>query len=462
MRFFVPLFVMLMVVLPAFAKPAELMPPPQKAPRAPVERQSLKDQKEQKEFEGKAKAVDGERLIINDTEVRLFGIVTPSLSSNFGPQARNNLDQMLQANVVLCKTTDRDREARPIAFCGTVDVPDISYEMLKRGWAMVDRKAIKGSPLVDVYEKAEQEALTANKGLFAPQSLTNVVPLSNPAKAVVVPEPKPEEKTLQAKPEAKATEAKPEPAVPPPVLVPAPPEKMVPAQIDLARQPSFIERFQTLISAMLILCAAGVVAGGFVVRGREAERERRRALAAALRGELMAARHICRTRARELSRRKPEGDAARVMQYWPRMRAFVYQAHVGSIGILGAELARQVASIYGQCADYAAYYGAQQRLPANQVVAETLGTLADHMEIVLENLSVVEATGRPYRLEAEDLMPQVQAEIVDDHAASAAPATPVPSPKRGRKTAAAEQDATGLDNVLDEVKPVQEKQDAAA
>jgi superfamily I DNA/RNA helicase len=41
---------------------------------------------------------------------------------------------------------------------------------------------------------------------------------------------------------------------------------------------------------------------------------------------------------------------------WPRIRSTLYQAYVGRLGWLGAELARQVASIYGQASDYASYY----------------------------------------------------------------------------------------------------------
>lgn len=428
------------------AKGSDIMPPPQKAPRTPVQREALKDAtKEPREFEGKARAIDGERLLITDREVRLFGIVTPSLSSNFGPQARSNLDALLQGNLVLCKTTDRDKEGRPIAFCGTVDVPDISLEMLKRGWAMVDRKAIKGSPLLDVYEKAEQEALTANKGLFAPQPLATVVPISNPSKSVVVPTPPPEGKPgSDVKMEVKqtATDSM-------PVFIPASgtaeqapiaaKKESVPFAPPSGRDgvsaaaggdhPSFVERFQILISAFLVLVAAMAFAGSFVVRGRERTAEKRRALAAALRGELMAARHIARTRARELLRRRV-GDAEaqpRPSQLWPRLRAMVYQAHVGRIGELGAELARQVASIYGQCADYAVYYqqAAQQRLPSAQAVAETLNTLADHIEIVLEALAQVEASGVPFRLIDEAAEGQNSGE--DDAAETEAPAMTAPA-----------------------------------
>lgn len=142
--------------------------------------------KEAKEFEGVAKALDGERLMIGEKEIRLFGIVTPGISSNYGPQARQKLDAIIKG-AVLCKVTDKDKDGRPIAFCGTVDTPDLSYEMLRQGWAMVDRKALKNNSLAEVYEKVEQEAQSLNKGLFAPMPMVNSVPISNPSNTVTVP-----------------------------------------------------------------------------------------------------------------------------------------------------------------------------------------------------------------------------------------------------------------------------------
>lgn len=436
----------------------DIMPPPRKAPRLPVEAQLLK---EQKEYEGKAKAVDGERLLVGDKEILLYGIVTPSLSSNYGPQSRLQLDQLLQGNV-LCKVTDRDKEGRPIAFCGTVDTPDISYEMLRRGWAMVDRKAIKGSGVSDVYEKAEQDALTANKGIFAPQPMATVVPVTNPSRSVVVPAPNATAeiiplapKAVETKPaETKPVEIKPTPAdnavtSPPPAAAatqasPPPSPPTAPAlqaqkngsamDITPVVQLGFVERYQQMISALVFLAAA--VTFGYALRRREQNRlqEQRRALAAALRGELMAARHICRTKARELgTRRAAESDAPmKPSQLWPRVRSFVYQAHVGSIGLLGAELARQVASVYGQCADYAAYYQqtVMQRMPPAKAVSETLSNLADHIEMVLEHLSQVELTGNVFTPEPEitvDPVQEAEQAAAAVSVAASAPSSPPPS-----------------------------------
>jgi endonuclease YncB( thermonuclease family) len=411
------LFLVLLLIFgvsPAHARDDTVMPPPKSAPRMPVEVQELessfkykKDSKDfrdfrsakalgaaiaapTQEFEGKGEALDGERLMIDGVEIRLFGIITPALNSNFGPQARLNLDHMLEGRNVLCKTTDRDREGNPLAFCGTVKVPDLSYEMLRQGWAMVDRRALKGSTLSEVYEKAEQEAQSKNRGIFSTTTSGVTVPVTNPEKSfagVVAPK-------TPAETEAKAA------------VVPSP-APVAPVPVS-AFEPSLLERFQTLVGAFLFLIAAGVFAYSLLARENKIMVDRRRALAAALRGELMAARTICRTRAKELIQQQDKSDLepTRPAQVWPRIRSLVYQAHVAQLGILGAELARQVASIYGQFAEYAAYYQnnakAAARLPVTRVVADTLNTLAEHVDTLLHGLTEVESSGRA--LIGEDIM----------------------------------------------------------
>lgn len=191
-----------------------------------------------------------------------------------------------------------------------------------------------------------------------------------------------------------------------PAPVTAKPTEAAPAPAATASSSSspqggFIERYQGIVGGVLWIFGALAFGLAAVIRDRMQLAEKRRALAAALNGELTSARHICRTRARELIRQRRLGEAEnqpRPSQLWPRIRAVVYQAHVGSIGLLGSDLARRVASVYGQCADYAAYYQqtAMQRLPSGTAVSETLSTLADHIDNILDGLAQVEYTGRPF------------------------------------------------------------------
>ncbi|MBY0429050.1 MAG: thermonuclease family protein, partial [Alphaproteobacteria bacterium] len=432
------------------AKPVTTKPPSLKAATGKeVIIKDSRDLKDAKEFEGIAKALDGERLLVGEKEIRLFGIVTPSISSNYGPQARGRLDAIIKGPV-LCKVTDKDRDGRPIAFCGTVDTPDLSYEMLRQGWAMVDRKALKNNSLAEVYEKVEQQAQAQNKGLFAPMPMVNAVPLSNPANTVTVPlvpasaaninkEPaKAEVPKIEAKVEPAKTEVTKElpgtalslvqtadgnksPQASAPVVAKAEPIKteepkiVEKPQAEKAAAPQapqsegFFERYQSIIAGFLWVLGIFAFGGAMVGRDRLQEISKRKALAAALNGELTSARHICRTRARELTRRRHMGEddtQLRPSQLWPRIRALVYQAHVGSIGLLGSDLARRVAAIYGQCADYAVYYQqtGMQRLPSGAAVSETLSNLADHIDSILDALTYVEQTGKAFIAPSEEGM----------------------------------------------------------
>ena len=480
----------------AVAAKNDVMPAPKKAPRVPVQQLTLyepsekytpppkpsttkppslkaatgkevilkdsRNLKDAKEFEGMAKALDGERLLVGEKEIRLFGIVTPSIASNYGPQARQRLNGIIKGPV-LCKVTDKDADGRPIAFCGTVDTPDLSYEMLRQGWAMVDRKALKNNTLAEVYEKVEQQAQAQNKGLFAPMPMVSAVPLSNPSNSVTIPlvstttaglntDTKTEEpKTDAAKSEpAKVEETKQEvtkvlpgtafsfvqtidasksvvPIVPVVAAKPEPvkteeakaPEKVAaekPAVIQAAQGAGFFERYQAIVGGFLWVLGAFAFGGAMVARDRFQEISKRKTLAAALNGELTSARHICRTRARELTRRRHMGEddkQLRPSQLWPRIRALVYQAHVGSIGLLGSDLARRVASIYGQCADYAVYYQqtGMQRLPSGAAVSETLLNLADHIDGILDALAYVEQTGKPFVAANDDTIVTESAEV---------------------------------------------------
>lgn len=406
----------------------DIMPPPKSAPRIPVERQvlqALATSGTSEEYEGAAQAIDGQRLSINGKEIRLYGIMAPALTSSYGDKSRQQLGRMLQGTV-LCKATDKDRDGRAIAFCGTVNIPDISYEMLRQGWAMVDRKTLQGNKLSEIYGKVEQEAQASNRGIFAPQPMAAAAFINNPGSGIALPPVAPLENS-------RAVEQQPAPVTVAPAVAPAPvvveanasapataaaiaiPEaEPLPvasqaianvAQTVASNAPTLVERYQVLIGSFFLLLAAIIYAGIPGMRERARTRETRRSVAAALRGELMAARHICRTKARELlNSKKPEGQALRPSQLWPRIRTLVYQGNVASIGLLGSELARRVASVYGQCIDYAAFFQHANvaRIPAPKAVSDTLNILADHMEVVLDGLAQVEETGMPFVADATE------------------------------------------------------------
>jgi len=156
---------------------------------------------------------------------------------------------------------------------------------------------------------------------------------------------------------------------------------------------AFFERYQLLITGLVMLATA---LGIMIVLAAERRRDRReemRAIAAALRGELLAARAVCQARLKTWT------DADEKTAPWPRIRATLYQAYVGKVGWLGAVLARQVASIYGQSSDYAAYFNPNSDIaidPRGEATSKrkALFTLVHHIEEVLPKLSTIEQTGQ--------------------------------------------------------------------
>ena len=394
----------LFVALLATSVQAQEAPAPRRMPRTPVSREVLAGGRDpmpaSRDVQGLAAILDGEKLRIDDMDLRLFGVVPPQLAASFGPQARAKLDTLANGQTVACKIRDRDRDGRLLATCRNFSGNDMALELLKHGLAVTARGSITGTELAAAYAAAEQAAQSQKIGLWSTATSTPVIP----ATAAVAPPPAP--------PAVKA-----ESAVPPPPAADikkdekplARTEAQTQAKIaadlllqekqaqidDTLSQPSdnvgFFERYQILISGILMLTTALSI---LVVLGVQKARDRRdeiKALAAALRGELSAARNVCVGRAKSITT-----DAEDRLAAWPRLRATLYQAYVGRLGLLGAELARQVASIYGQSSDYAAHYNPASTMGATHEVPkkQALETLAKRIDTVLPKLAEIERTGR--------------------------------------------------------------------
>ncbi|MDR3448275.1 MAG: thermonuclease family protein [Alphaproteobacteria bacterium] len=377
-----------------FALPAEaqMAPPPRKMPRIPVARQSVEINHEaipaSREVKGPASIIDGEKLHIGAFDLRLFGIVPPQLAASFGPQARAALDQMANGDSVTCHIRDRDRDGRLLATCNSAKGNDMALELLKRGLAVTARGSIAGTDLAGPYLSAELAAQNQKLGLWSVAvPLAANVAAPAPAAKVETPAPAPvadvkkDDKPI-AKPSAEETQAKVAADIVNQRAEAASNEDIAPAN-DLG----FFERYQLLLATCLMLATALSVIGAMWARKRSEKIDEHRSLAAALRGELMAARGVCIGRIKNIE--SEEDDRAST---WPRIRATLYQAYVGRIGLLGAELARQVTSIYGQASDYASFYsptGVAHDTPKKHA----LETLVRHIDEILPRLALIEQSG---------------------------------------------------------------------
>ena len=162
---------LIVTILAATAAEAQEAPPPRRMPRTPVSREVLVGAREpmpaSHQLQGPAVIIDGERLRIGESDLRLFGIVPPQLSASYGPQARATLDMLAGAQSVNCQIRDRDRDGRLLATCQNAGGSDMALELLKRGLAVTARGSLAGTDLSTPYLAAEQAAQIQKIGLWS-------------------------------------------------------------------------------------------------------------------------------------------------------------------------------------------------------------------------------------------------------------------------------------------------------
>lgn len=427
------IFVGLLSVLvlgPAIAEDG-LAPTPRKMPRAPVNREALPGNKQampsSRTLTGAVAITDSEKLQIGGVDLRLFGVVPPSLSASYGPQARAVLDGLTAAGAVTCVIRDRSRDGRFLATCRSASGADLALELLKRGLAATARGSLQPTDLAEPYQAAEQAAQAQRLGLWSvsiPPAVSDTVirdlakgadvshaakptPVSpsvsaasmpqEPAvhdrntdnKPVVIPEPKAESAIVPVTTSSAAEQA--------PRFTSVPPSSLI-VPLDEASQAlaspieaGFFERYQLFLTGLLMFITVLGVAMIVIVQRWLDHREEVRSIAAALRGELMAARALCLARLNAGTSKEAAKDIN-----WPRVRSLVFQAYVGRLGLLGSTMARQIASIYGQASDYAAYYKSRSGAESSHDFMpkkESLQTLLRHIDEVLPRLVTIEQRG---------------------------------------------------------------------
>ena len=418
---------------------AQLAPTPQKAPRTPVSKELIAGRAAalppSHVVTGPATVIDSERLRINDVELRLFGVVPPQLGASFGPQARAVVDALAQGTVS-CQVKDRTREGHYLALCRNESNADFGIELLRRGLAVAARGSLRTSEYGTPYLAAEQAAQNQRLGLWS-TSLPTAASEKSIREAALKAEALRNE-TEQAKAElAKAEAIKAEAvkaaeiakaqadaavaALPATAVrlstseslpVPAIPQaktetvKALASGIDhddvqsmlsasqsfdmpkLADDRSFFEKYQMLLSGLLLFMATLVALFGSIIYKRIQRKDDLKSTAAALRGELMAARSICQARLSKIAHDRTDKDTT-----WPRIRTTVFQAYVGKLGCLGADLSRQIASIYGMASDYASYYNTTDARAEGSSKRQALEALVQHIEEVSPKLGIIETTG---------------------------------------------------------------------
>jgi len=432
---------------------AQLAPAPRKAPRTPVGSQSLTGSKvpmpASRSLSGEALVLDAERLRLQGYDVRLYGIVPPQASASFGPQARATIDALVRQGAVSCLIKDRSRTGDFLASCRSAGGQDFGLELLRRGLAVSARGTLQSSDVAEIYLAAEQAAQESRLGLWSispplaasDKALREAAAKTAAAKAELVRLREEEAKAkreAQALADAAATEPAmeqnltgdndldrlygtdvvpapvsvittgaeqiPQTTVEPPVVTGIEPSPVLAASLSsedvaalvdelkeaaIAMDPNrgVFERYQLLLASALLVLAACFGGIAFLIHRFFQKRDDLRSIAAALRGELMAARSICQARLAKIAQ-SGERDVS-----WPRLRSLVFQAYVGRLGLLGATLSRQIASIYGLASDYASYYNTGDERSEGASKRQAIESLVRHIEEVTPHLSVIERDG---------------------------------------------------------------------
>ncbi len=85
---------------------------------------------------GTAKALDGNHIMVDDMEVRLWGIVAPERNTWSGAAAASFLSASIDGTDVRCRLTGKRIYKRPIAVCFLPDGQDVSALIVAEGLAL--------------------------------------------------------------------------------------------------------------------------------------------------------------------------------------------------------------------------------------------------------------------------------------------------------------------------------------
>ena len=87
-------------------------------------------------IEGPAYIIDGDSIVIQKTQIRLFGIDAPELEHPHGRNAKWALVKLSKGNQIAAHVSEVDDYGRTVARCYVPDGRDLSAEMVKLGLAI--------------------------------------------------------------------------------------------------------------------------------------------------------------------------------------------------------------------------------------------------------------------------------------------------------------------------------------
>jgi endonuclease YncB( thermonuclease family) len=144
-------------------------PPPPAVPVLQVDQTPLSPLAPQN-LEGPAKAVSGDRIVLGDYQVRLYGIAAPVMGTERGPAARLALDSLLEGQRVKCTIFGKTPTSELVGVCSAGD-GDLARQLLSQGLAAVYRDGTStnddAANLDAAYDAAETQARQSSVGIWS-------------------------------------------------------------------------------------------------------------------------------------------------------------------------------------------------------------------------------------------------------------------------------------------------------
>lgn len=109
---------------------------PKNRQAAPFDPETAHPPRKLKVIEGSAYVTDGDTIVINKTQIRIFGVDAPELNHPYGQKAKWAMVKLCKGQTVRAEITDEDTHGRMVARCYLPDGRDLSAEMVKQGLAI--------------------------------------------------------------------------------------------------------------------------------------------------------------------------------------------------------------------------------------------------------------------------------------------------------------------------------------
>ena len=85
---------------------------------------------------GSAYVVDGDTVVVQKQNIRLYGIDAPEMNHPYGEKAKWALISLCKGQVIRAEITAQDIHGRTVARCYLPDGRDLSAEMVRQGLAL--------------------------------------------------------------------------------------------------------------------------------------------------------------------------------------------------------------------------------------------------------------------------------------------------------------------------------------